>query len=95
MTRHQKVDVPNRVSYYYYQRGKNKIAFNFQFRNSKSTFKTTYFQNLNVTNFSTSWNDGMAFCALIHHYYPEAFNYEELDPKNRRYNFDLAFRAAE
>merc|ERR1712029_730629 len=25
----------------------------------------------------------------------EAFNYEELDPKNRRYNFDLAFRAAE
>jgi len=53
------------------------------------------YPNLNVTNFSTSWNDGMAFCALIHHYYPEAFNYEELDPKNRRYNFDLAFRAAE
>jgi hypothetical protein len=53
------------------------------------------YPNLNVTNFSTSWNDGMAFCALIHYYYPEAFNYEELDPKNRRYNFDLAFRAAE
>jgi len=53
------------------------------------------YPNLNVTNFSSNWNDGMAFCALIHYYYPEAFNYEELDPQNKRYNFDLAFRAAE
>ena len=54
-----------------------------------------YFQNLKVTNFSSSWNDGMAFCALVHYYFPEAFEWSELDPKNRRYNFDLAFRSAE
>lgn len=56
---------------------------------------TSSYPNLNVTNFSTSWNDGMAFCALIHYYYPEAFDYSKLDPKNRRYNFDLAFKTAE
>jgi len=57
--------------------------------------RTNTYPNLNVTNFSSSWNDGMAFCALIHYYFPEAFDYNELDPKNRRYNFDLAFRSAE
>jgi len=57
--------------------------------------RTNTYPNLHVTNFSTSWNDGMAFCALIHYYYPEAFDYEKLDPKDRRYNFDLAFKSAE
>lgn len=52
-------------------------------------------QNVNVTNFSTSWNDGLAFCALIHNFYPEAFDFAKLDAKNRRYNFTLAFKAAE
>jgi hypothetical protein len=52
-------------------------------------------QDLKIENFSTSWNNGMAFCALIHHFYPDAFNYEELRPENRRHNFDLAFRVAE
>lgn len=57
--------------------------------------RTNTYPNLNVTNFSSSWNDGMAFCALIHYYYPEAFDYDKLNPKNRRHNFDLAFRMAE
>ena len=37
----------------------------------------------------------MAFCALIHHFYPDAFDFDKLNPKNRRYNFDLAFKTAE
>ncbi|XP_064461210.1 smoothelin-like isoform X1 [Ornithodoros turicata] len=57
--------------------------------------KTRGYQNVDIQNFSTSWNDGMAFCALIHHFYPEAFEFDELDPKNRRHNFDLAFRTAD
>ncbi|GFY53433.1 smoothelin [Trichonephila inaurata madagascariensis] len=52
-------------------------------------------QRVEITNFSTSWNDGMAFCALIHHFYPDAFDFESLNPKNRRYNFELAFRVSE
>lgn len=57
--------------------------------------KTNGYANVDIQNFSTSWNDGMAFCALIHHFYPDAFEFDELDPKNRRHNFDLAFRTAD
>lgn len=52
-------------------------------------------QDLQITNFSTSWSDGLAFCALIHHFYPEAFDYYKLKPENRRENFELAFKVAE
>ncbi|KAK3084547.1 hypothetical protein FSP39_015151 [Pinctada imbricata] len=48
-----------------------------------------------VTNFSSSWNNGMAFCALIHHFYPDSFDFSKLDPKQRRKNFTLAFDTAE
>ena len=48
-----------------------------------------------MTNFSTCWNDGLAFCALIHNFYPEAFEFDKLEARNRRYNFTLAFKAAE
>ncbi|CAF1005976.1 unnamed protein product [Adineta steineri] len=51
--------------------------------------------HVNVTNFSSSWADGMAFCALVHHYLPNAINYESLNPKDRRKNFEIAFKAAE
>jgi hypothetical protein len=37
----------------------------------------------------------MAFCALIHRHFPDAFDFKELSPENRRYNFELAFRVAE
>ncbi|KAF0292206.1 Smoothelin [Amphibalanus amphitrite] len=57
--------------------------------------RTRDYQNVKIDNFSTSWNDGMAFCALIHHFYPDAFDFEKLNPKNRRYNFDLAFKTAD
>jgi len=57
--------------------------------------RTREYQNVKIENFSTSWNNGLAFCALIHHYYPDAFDYQQLDARNRAYNFDLAFRTAE
>ncbi|XP_062597248.1 muscle M-line assembly protein unc-89-like isoform X4 [Saccostrea cucullata] len=56
---------------------------------------TQEYQNVEITNFSSSWNNGMAFCALIHHYYPEAFDFSTLDPNKRRHNFTLAFDTAE
>lgn len=57
--------------------------------------RTKNYSNINVTNFSSSWSDGLAFCALIHYYYPEAFDYDRLEAKNRRSNFELAFKTAE
>ncbi|XP_052073837.1 uncharacterized protein LOC127711762 isoform X5 [Mytilus californianus] len=56
---------------------------------------TAGYENVEVTNFSSSWNNGMAFCALIHHFYPESFEFARLDPKKRRANFTLAFNIAE
>uniref|UniRef100_A0A1B0CRA8 Calponin-homology (CH) domain-containing protein n=1 Tax=Lutzomyia longipalpis TaxID=7200 RepID=A0A1B0CRA8_LUTLO len=52
-------------------------------------------KNVQITNFSTSWCDGLAFCALIHHFLPDAFDYSALTPQQRKHNFTLAFRVAE
>ncbi|KAK5980244.1 Calponin actin-binding domain containing protein [Trichostrongylus colubriformis] len=53
------------------------------------------YPNVSVTNFSSSWSDGMAFCALIHRFAPDAFDFNKLDPKNKRQNLELAFKVAE
>ncbi|KAM4053583.1 smoothelin isoform 2-T2 [Anomaloglossus baeobatrachus] len=57
--------------------------------------KTRGYDHVDINNFSSSWSDGMAFCALVHNFFPEAFDYNQLSPQNRRQNFDLAFSAAE
>ncbi|GLH11982.1 Alpha-actinin, sarcomeric [Gryllus bimaculatus] len=57
--------------------------------------KTKDYKNIQIENFSTSWSSGMAFCALIHHFLPEAFDYDSLRPEERRKNFELAFRVAD
>ncbi|NXJ76504.1 SMTL2 protein, partial [Trogon melanurus] len=57
--------------------------------------KTVGYKHIDLQNFSSSWNDGMAFCALVHSFFPEAFDYNKLDPANRKQNFELAFTVAE
>ncbi|KAK3910441.1 Smoothelin-like protein 2 [Frankliniella fusca] len=57
--------------------------------------KTKNYKNIKIENFSGSWSDGLAFCALIHHFIPDAFDYDALVPTQRRKNFELAFRVAE
>uniref|UniRef100_UPI00398E51BE smoothelin, like isoform X2 n=1 Tax=Pristiophorus japonicus TaxID=55135 RepID=UPI00398E51BE len=57
--------------------------------------KTIGYKLIDIQNFSASWSNGMAFCALIHSFFPEAFEYIELSPSNRKQNFELAFSMAE
>ncbi|NXX49536.1 SMTL2 protein, partial [Tricholaema leucomelas] len=57
--------------------------------------KTMGYKHIDLQNFSSSWNDGMAFCALVHSFFPEAFDYNKLDPANRKQNFEMAFTMAE
>uniref|UniRef100_A0A3B3ZG28 Calponin-homology (CH) domain-containing protein n=1 Tax=Periophthalmus magnuspinnatus TaxID=409849 RepID=A0A3B3ZG28_9GOBI len=57
--------------------------------------KTRSYEHVDIHNFSSSWSNGMAFCALVHHFFPEAFDYSSLNPSERRHNFDLAFSTAE
>ncbi|XP_044106480.1 smoothelin-like protein 2 isoform X2 [Neovison vison] len=57
--------------------------------------KTLGYQHVDLQNFSSSWSDGMAFCALVHSFFPDAFDYGALSPAQRQKNFELAFTMAE
>jgi len=56
---------------------------------------TQSYYNVSIDNFSSSWSNGLAFCALIDHFLPGSFDYNQLDPINARRNFELAFKTAE
>ncbi|XP_058806768.1 cytospin-A isoform X2 [Phymastichus coffea] len=57
--------------------------------------KTIGYRNIDITNFSSSWNDGLALCAIMHTYLPDKIPYDSLTPNEKRRNFSLAFSAAE
>ncbi|NXK45069.1 SMTL1 protein, partial [Chauna torquata] len=57
--------------------------------------RTRGYQHVDIQNFSGSWGSGLAFCALIHSFFPDAFDYGSLEPHDRRHNFALAFATAE
>ena len=40
-------------------------------------------QGVDITNFSSSWNDGLAFCALMHSYLPEKIPYTTLSSEDK------------
>jgi len=55
---------------------------------------TDGYPNVSVTNFTTSWKDGLAFCALLHNFVPDKIPFDELTAKRPRESFELAFTAA-
>ncbi|XP_040012652.1 smoothelin [Xiphias gladius] len=57
--------------------------------------KTEPYEGVDIKNFSSSWKDGIAFCALVHRFFPDAFEYSILNPNKPRENFQLAFSNAE
>ncbi|XP_034712566.1 EH domain-binding protein 1-like protein 1 isoform X12 [Etheostoma cragini] len=48
-------------------------------------------KGVKITNFSTSWRNGLAFCAILHHFQPEKINFEMLDPYDIKHNNKKAF----
>jgi len=57
--------------------------------------KTAGYRDVKVENFSTSWQSGLAFCALIHRHRPELIDYDSLDKNSAVDNLRLAFEVAE
>ncbi|XP_071988434.1 uncharacterized protein [Engystomops pustulosus] len=57
--------------------------------------RTCGYKHVVITNFSTSWVDGMALCALLHSYLPQSIPYQQLRPLEKRKNLQLAFQVAE
>lgn len=57
--------------------------------------QTQGYKNIDITNFSSSWADGLAFCAVYHTYLPSHIPYNTLTPENKRENLSLAFKTGE
>jgi len=53
------------------------------------------YKNVKIDNFTTSWQDGLGLCALIHRHRPDLINYESLTKDNAMHNLNLAFDVAE
>nr|XP_014345200.1 PREDICTED: EH domain-binding protein 1-like protein 1 [Latimeria chalumnae] len=52
---------------------------------------TKGYRGVKVTNFTTSWRSGLAFCAILHHFHPDKVDYESLDPYDIKKNNKKAF----
>ncbi|KAL6430457.1 hypothetical protein ACFW04_007818 [Cataglyphis niger] len=56
---------------------------------------TKNYPGVKVTNLTTSWRNGMAFCAIIHHFRPDLIDIDSLLPHDVKGNCKKAFDAGE
>jgi len=56
--------------------------------------KTACYEEVEVRDFSASWNNGLAFCALLDIHRPDLIDYDALDKSDHKGNMQLAFDIA-
>ncbi|XP_019116442.1 EH domain-binding protein 1 isoform X7 [Larimichthys crocea] len=52
---------------------------------------TKNYRGVKITNFTTSWRNGLAFCALLHHFRPDTIDYKSLNPQDIKENNKKAY----
>ncbi|XP_036450381.1 EH domain-binding protein 1-like protein 1 isoform X8 [Colossoma macropomum] len=52
---------------------------------------TKNYKGVKVTNFNTSWRNGLAFCAILHHFHPDKIDFDALQPHDIKFNNKKAF----
>lgn len=56
---------------------------------------TKDYKGVKVTNMTTSWRNGMAFCAILHYFRPDMVDFQSLSPSDIRRNCRIAFDSFE
>ncbi|XP_048042189.1 F-actin-monooxygenase mical2b isoform X9 [Megalobrama amblycephala] len=57
--------------------------------------QTEGYKGVSVTDLTSCWSSGLAFCALIHHFRPQLIDYDSLNEQDCAKNLQLAFDVAE
>ncbi|XP_066553373.1 EH domain-binding protein 1 isoform X11 [Amia ocellicauda] len=52
---------------------------------------TKNYRGVKITNFTTSWRNGLAFCALLNHFRPDYIDYKSLSPQDIKENNKKAY----
>ncbi|GCB82518.1 hypothetical protein scyTo_0021635, partial [Scyliorhinus torazame] len=47
---------------------------------------TRNYRGVKITNFTTSWRNGLAFCAILNHFRSDLIDYKSLNPQDIKEN---------
>ncbi|XP_072906034.1 F-actin-monooxygenase mical2-like isoform X8 [Hemitrygon akajei] len=57
--------------------------------------QTESYENVKITDLTSSWRSGLALCAIIHHFCPHLIDFDSLNEEDAAKNNQLAFDIAE